>query len=599
MLDKTETFEKKLIIVACGSFEKEILQENADILAFTISSMAQLDRYGIEYLSLSDFIKRDDATTDTNLFMYDFRRFISEIDRILEKKGVQHAFLSSAFWILVRLSNMRFISIIIDKINQLYSNVTIVGSYSDITLGEPTIDWKSINWSGFGTDLGFQLAQLKHGINNVVYSQSCVKRNLELKYTIVKIKSIALRLHELIYRRFSLWIKSKQHFFHSSNRCVWVQGGYDVDILKYECKDTRFKEINSINELISLNHEEGIDYSSIQGSLDSVINGFLQKCFPYHKTFVYKMFWSYLNQIVAFYPVMMNIVRKKIINDSPKAVLYSIGAQNILEEAVAVVAEQYSIPVFFFKHSSVDNMFVIPSVFDPYFEKNPYLKRTQFLASSLEVKEYSGMNNIKCVTVGALSRPKTFLVDKNNRKILYSVGPPNYHTFKDMGRILHDKERYDFAKSLVQLSKNLELDLDIKIHPAQAIESYELFQHLLDDDHDNNVRLIVEGSIERLVQKYGLIILDMVSTRVLSSILYLKIPIVMYIPHGFPVNKEYFDELKSRVYIVRTNEELTDIVSNFRLSGLKDLSNEGFNNRFLGASDCSVAINIVKREVYS
>lgn len=590
----------KLIVLACGSFERKLVEKNADILAFTISSMAQLDQYEIEYLSISDFVTRNDALTDTNNFSHDFQKFILSSDKLIEGVGVPHAILSNAFWILHRLSALRFISTVIDKINLRYSNVVIVGPFSDVILKDPTLDWGSLNWSGFGVGLKSVLAQLKHGVNNAEYRQYNLSNNVKSKYVVAKITSMVMRLPEFLYRRSLLCIKSMLPFILSYDRCVWVvQSGYDVDILSYKCVNTRFKKINLESRLNSIKSNEIVDYSLIQEDLDKLIEHFLEKWLPHHQNFVSKIFWTYLNQIVSRYPLMISEIRKNFTKDSPQAVLYSIGSENILEEAIARVAEEYSVPVFFFKHSAVYNMFVGESILDPYFEKNPNIRRTQFLSSALELEHYLGLDNVECIAAGVASRPKISNVSKNNRKILYSVGPPNQHTFKEMGRVVYDKERYDFAKLLIQLSGELELDIDIKIHPAQASTGFELFQLLLENTQDHHAQIIPEGSIERIFDRYGLIILDMIQTRVLASVLCLKIPVIIYVPSDVLVSQKYFDELRGRVYIVRTHQEIVNTISRFSMSGLPDLYSENFANRFLGSSDSNSAINIIKTKVFS
>jgi len=586
---------KRLIIFACGVFDINLIDNNTDVLAFTTSSMAILDKNAIEYMNIADFISREEVVVDTNSFMADFRKFISVTDAILETKNVQNAFLSSAFWILVRLSGLRFISILTDIINDMYSEIVIVGECSDAIITNPNINWNSLSWQDIG---GPALLQLKHGLFNVKCVE-CHSESSTIRYKIEKIKSIILRIPELLYRRANIWLKSKQYLIYASDSNIWVaQGGYDVDILKLEYKKTRFKEIDFTLEMNQTNKTDGIDYTLIRDALNIEFNNFLYKWFPHHRDIIIKMFWSYLYQIVAYYPFMVDIINKKIACDKPIGVLYSVGSENILEELIATVAIQNDIPVYFFKHSSIDNIFVVPSVFDPYFEKNSYIKRVQFLSSVLELKDYDEINNVRGVVSGGISRPELFDIHANNRKILYSVGPPNCHTFKEMGRTVYDKERYDFANMLLQLSCDFKLYLDIKIHPAQATISYDMFQSLLDDIDDENLNILPEGTIERIMKNYGLVVLDMLSTRVLSSVLYLKIPVVVFVPTNFPVHDVFFEELKKRVYIVNNYKDIESVFSRFVSSNLPDLYSDEFNRKFMGTNDIDLSMKIIKRELF-
>ena len=267
------------------------------------------------------------------------------------------------------------------------------------------------------------------------------------------------------------------------------------------------------------------DFSSVINDLSEITDSFVNDWMPFHSLWIKKWVLSYVNNVIVKYPLVRLGILKRLKQDRPAAILYSKGSENILDELIARTANELNIPVFCFKHSSVDNLFVEESIFDPYFERDQYVKRIQFLSAELEERYYVGTTNVKCVVSGSLYRPKSFKVLPGNKKILYSVGPPTHHIFREMGRTVTDYERYRFAKMLVDISSKLDLTVDIKIHPAEAFIGYSLFSRLLEGYSENNFKILPEGTIDRIYKHYGLIVLDMISTRVLSSVLNLNIPV--------------------------------------------------------------------------
>ena len=52
------------------------------------------------------------------------------------------------------------------------------------------------------------------------------------------------------------------------------------------------------------------------------------------------------------------------------------------------------------------------------------------------------------------------------------------------------------------------------------------------------------GAIERILDDYDLLVVDMISSRVVSMALRLEIPIIIFLPEGNVVNEHCFADLK-------------------------------------------------------
>ena len=85
--------------------------------------------------------------------------------------------------------------------------------------------------------------------------------------------------------------------------------------------------------------------------------------------------------------------------------------------------------------------------------------------------------------------------------------------------------------------------------------------------------MILGGSIERILKNYGLIVLDIISTRVLGFALYHDLEILLYLPENYLVNVQNYQDLKNRVHIASNKEDLEAILSLFSENNLMEKKN--------------------------
>ena len=274
-------------------------------------------------------------------------------------------------------------------------------------------------------------------------------------------------------------------------------------------------------------------------------------------------------------------VRNQVKIDKPKSLLFSLGSSTLLEGIYCQVAEELSVPIHFFKHSGIENFFLADSFLDNYFEKDRHIKRKQYFHSPVEASHLRHLNNISPYCISPL---ENFFVEATTttRAILYSVGPSSTWSLKDIHKITLDSERVPFIQSLISYARESSIPLHIKIHPADWENSYEFFNYYLKDPK-LKLKVLTGGSIERILNKYEVIVLDMISTKVLNTALRANKKTLLFKPNGVKINPSTFLELSKRVEVV-DNPKNTSLAlerlfkANYDIDGKAKIFNTAYFN---------------------
>lgn len=599
-LIKSMDKKKELLIVASESYKPENIRvDGVDVLAMTLPVMVNMRNAGIKFLTFDDFLSRKKLQSEAVEFSGVFDLVMSEIDDLFEYYDIERAMRSNAFWILMRFSSLRYVTLMIGLLEDEYCKIKLIVPYDLAELPKPCVSWSSLNWSTFGFGLHAYLTHFFYGFENATFE--VVSPN-SVRFTLHRYKSLFTRIPNILQRRGASFLKKifRKRIGLMSGSTVWVvQGGYDVDVVQEKMGNKYvFKTVIEAERSRAINCDEILCFDEVRDDLEAILDMFCSEFFPYHSEWVKEWMYSYFENVISNYKAVVEGVRVRLEKDNPVAVLYSIGSEDVLEEIIAKSAIELGVPVFYFKHSSIDNLFVSPSIYDPYFERDCYIKRTQFISSDIERGLYDKKDLIRFVVSGPLSRPKGDEIKFSGKRVLYSVGSPNHYSYREMWRTVTDFERYCFSRDLLYLTDKLGLSVDIKIHPTESDISYEYFTRIIEAEGYQKARLIPEGTVERIVKNYSVIVLDMMSTRVLSSVLTLRIPIILFVPPDFPVEKERFNDLKERVYIVHTLNDLEVILCRLASSGLGERNIDFFKDKYFGSTSASQSLEIARNEIF-
>ncbi len=579
--------------------------ESFDILALTLPAMAMLKAKGRSFLVLEDLYPHIQVYKDTNDIGERVTTWLQSCDNLCAQYiNISRAFSSTGFWILHRLSDLNYIHQIIDILDARYQHIELWTASPVSGLPSPKVDFSSLNMPSFGIGLEHVLRFMRAGLPRLVITPSNPLHEEKRTQQVGGEPwwSLLKRLPDIVIRRSVSVCNKLTSILHKKVGTVWVvQQGYDVDVLDHSHPEWEFTRIRNDEIAIANQVTPSATIAELDQQILEVTDKFFVEYFPRYKVWLGDWCEQYYRQIVLKLNHYEKELEGRMKASRPNALLYSIGSEDALEEVLCRVANRLSIPAFFFKHGGIAEYFLLPSILDPYLEHNAILQRTQFIHSEVEYISYSHLPSVNAVVSGPLSRAKLHYRPSQQNKILYSVGPPAHYSLKELRKMVSDHERFMFMDDLLQICAEQKLDLSVKVHPAEWRVAWECI-HILNDaisDSRNKAHIIAGGAIERIFNQFDLLVLDMISTRVLSMAIGLDIPIVLYLPEGSPVNTKYFSDLEDRVYIVRNRRDLVDILSVYQQKGLPSKYNRAFVEKYLGYFNPESAIQIVSDQVFN
>ncbi len=593
---------QRLIILASADY---LPDDSCDILALTLPAMALLKTKKRSFLVLEDFLPHQDVYKNTHEFSQKVAVWLQSCDKLcLQTLNIERAFSSTGFWMLHRLSDLNYIHHFIDAISAKYQNVELYASSQIPEAPVPNVDFGSLNMPSFGMGLAHVLWFIKAGFPSLTVhvTGASNKEAYSQKIGGEPLLSTLKRLPNILKRRTKLIISKFSNALHKKIGRVWVvQQGYDVEVLKHHNPQWDFILVRN-DEINEANHTSESKVKELDDSIIKISEVFFNEHLPRYYNWLNIWLEQYYRKIVLKLNSYEKALEERMRINKPAALLYSIGAEDALEEVLCRVANRLLIPVFFFKHGGIAEQFLLPSILDPYLEHNASLQRTQFIHSEEEVSAYAKLSSVNTVVSGPLSRTQlNYKKNPQQKNILYSLGPPAHFSFKELQKVISDHERFTFMCDLLHVCNDKKLNLSVKVHPAEWRVAWQCMQMLNDEISDSRYRakLIAGGAIERIFSQFGLLVLDIISTRVMSMAIGIDIPIVLYLPKGSPVNQKYFADLEKRVYVVNNRHDLADILSRYQNHGLPSKYNQSFVEKYLGCFNPESAIQKVSDQVFN
>ena len=168
-----------------------------------------------------------------------------------------------------------------------------------------------------------------------------------------------------------------------------------------------------------------------------------------------------------------------------------------------------------------------------------------------------------------------------------------------MKKNISDYQRFNFMNDLIGICAENNLNLSMKVHPVEWQIARDCLEILIGecDQHSRKPKILVGGAIERILDDYDLLVVDMISSRVVSMALRLEIPIIIFLPEGNVVNEHCFADLKNRTYIVKNRQELIELLDIFRENGLHPKLEDEFAEKYFTYPDVNRAISVVHAHV--
>ena len=479
-----------------------------------------------------------------------------------------------------RLLNYFYIEFIKDEINKKYNKIHFICSNVPHELKSMKIGLSNLTFQPSEQGLEGTVDMLYYCLDNVSFEILNQKSFKEYFYKEYFFSLLGRSIN--IIKRYCLkfFIMNLNKIEKKKANVAILQGGYDVSFLIQENKNINYLDIKKI--LFKKLKKKNISNYKMNDLIKKNNSIFFKK---YLSKIGKKISVSYARQL-SFYMLISPEITKQsrlIINNNKfNNILCSIGIQNQIEFLFVKEALISKIKIHSFKHSGIEALFFPQGLLDSFLEKNHYPPRTQYLYSKLEQKYFKDFKDVKTRLIGRLEKTTIKKIkNNNNKKIIYCLGPENFDSYKDMDRITHDKERFLFIKQLTKITSDFENELDIKIHPKGKYSQYAYLKTIQGKLLKSNFNILIEGTVDRVFQKYDLIIIDILHTRVFTTALYLKIPMVVYIPDIINVDEKNFNELQKKVYVVRNISQLSEVIKELNDKDFKGKDDNGFNKKFL------------------
>lgn len=560
-----------------------VFQENEQLLALSLLTMESATQKNIPFLTPEDFYPREKIREDEKVFQEIIVNWMKKSDEVFtDIVDYPTSFSGNGFWWLAKLENLHYVHKLSLEISNKFNAIEFDIPEDLIVPIKSHVNFNKLTLLFTSTGLECLTSCLIKALPEITISNTRhVAINLNHKKINEPIVNLIFRMPEIIFRRTKDQLFRLMKFNLKKEKLYWVvQGGYEAKELKdffsqYEFKEVTLKMLQVINDsrdtLISIEEEK----------IFSMVSIFDQTVFGKLSPIVTEVIKDYITNVIQHLPNAKKIIKQMLETENPNGLIYSLGSANILEQLIAFEANRKKIKVYYFKHGGIENTFLNKSVIDNYFEYSPVILRTQFLHSKIELDNLP-LNVAKPVIINPLNNFQiTSLKTKKKQKILYSVGPPSHWSYKDFYKIILDSERYLFINDLLKLSDKLDLNVDVKVHPAEWKRVYDFFKL----KPTKNFKLLVGGSIERITSNYAIVVLDIISSRVLSNLMYTDMPIIIFKPKGVELNTKYEELLRQRVHLVSNSDELEEILNKFKMGDISYQYDNFNKNIFENKSD--------------
>jgi hypothetical protein len=551
---------------------------DGETLEFCLSAMI-----GKEYknLSLDNFLSREEFSKSADPMQKDLLVLLDRCDQILIKNGLDAAFKHTAFWFSHRLSNLMTIKILANNLEESFDEIKIFISGESNNISEEKCSLSSLRLENINPS---SLKDALKFLNYMIPKSRIINTKDDYSFFYLKIKRYLeafMSLHKIIFRRVNLYLlRSYRSYKTKGTNKVWIlESGWDTDVLYNHYPNDLSYKLDIFEEIKHRLVPSNLDQNSLN-DITEEIDRFSKTHFPELTDLLNSFFLSYLSEIGLFASKIKEELIKIFQIGKVDSIIFSSGASDMFEKIASIAASELNIKVFWMRHQGIELSFLKDTYFDKFTDKDEEIKRTQFILNENELSFFPKENLVNYHINELIELSKVDHKDISSKKILYSVGQSGYQGWKNFRDEITDRERKLFSEKLSSTCKKNKLIVDFKLHPASLQDQVFFYRNLSFNSHS---KVLTYESVNRLMGKYGIIVFDMIASRALTYALYHDFEIILYVPNQLPVRTENFQDLESRVHIVRNVLELEKKLDLFSQNKLKHkTSNIKFNEKYFG-----------------
>jgi hypothetical protein len=584
----TAAVKKRLVIVPDyvqpQIFGREEFR-SADICALTPAAMLACEHAGLPFLTAEDFYGAVRFRNDNEDLIAEGDRLFAEFDRRAEPHvGFPRAFSSSSYWFLIFFADLMYVSRLCDSVKLAYDEVYIAAG------GECRKEYEiQPEYNDGGLRLFYMGLENKVRMMSLCLGGKC--RWIDSGGPDGRVKAISARrmaslAKKMVARSASCVRKGilRGRLNNSARPIFIMQGSFEVEALKKYMPDTEFIEpLRIFRQSAGDKAPEAVTADLFAG--EEVIRVFVRKFFPAFEDHVIRLFGIYITSCVARVNPFRKAFADMIERLKPRALVYSQGANRIMENAAAWIANARSIPVFYFQHGGCTAIFS-RDPYQKYHEYNPTIRKTQIIQSSAEKEFYSKPLGADAEVLGSV---KLYRLYENHRKknagprgkkVLYCPLVFNFYAFKQLLNNMDERAVFNVSKEIVGAMAASGLPFDIKTHPGFARYHDDYFTRLI-AGMPRRGRVLGGFMAEEILDRYGLLILDYIATMLIPTSFIFEMPVIMYAPDRHCFNESPVSDLEKRFYFVKDRNGLEEHLNMYKEGVLESRFSPDFIDRYL------------------
>jgi len=571
-----------------------------DRLAMTPGAMLAFEQNKLSYLSFNDFYDYKQFRSDNTTLINATEELFYKLDRKYERfLNYPRAFTGNIYWFLHFFSNIYYISRTCGEINRIYDKV-----YFGDSLACQVPLKVDLGLSSGGVTFGRFSAGLDNKVKmmGVYLSSKCIS----LSTTYHKQAALDINKHQIAYflkrapiKILSLYKQFIQRLMYRKKGVIFViQDDYEVSLLKEHMP--QFLYINPIDKLLQMAKGNETDGSNLDPLFGDELKEFIKNWFPVFEKYVFELFALYHNKVLSRLNFFSKYMKNMLKRNKPNALFYSNCAHRVYEDLCAYLANQNNIPIFYFQHGGTISFFKY--IYEKYMEQNKNIKKTVIYASKVEKELYEdnvssidqAPGSIKLFNLYGTHNKRKMSREKHIRKsVLYCTCPFSFHSPNVLMFNVSDRELFEIDKDIIDVVDKFKLKLDIKTHPG-AVETTHL-EGLLTERKSRNINILKGFPIEGVIGDYGLLILNHITSALVSVALVFDIPTIIYARNESDLRKETISDFKSRFYLVKNKDELERYITLFDRGKLESkLSLDIINKYAFPINSGNPCINISK-----
>jgi len=577
-----------VIVQSINNFKtiEKYISPTSDILAINQTVMVELDKRGINYLSIEDIYSPDDYCRDNLNYFKELENFLTRLDKLsMNQAEFPYSYSGSGLYILIWLDNMKFLDQVIKIVRNKYKKIFIYSSNTPKKLSLDLIPFSGLRSSKRNSTVSLISERSENRIIQLIFHFIPVifikdEEGDRKTITILDLlKSFIVRVRSYIKRKFHLIVNSNKTYKYSFSKIAYIiQDGHEVQSLrKYLPK---YKFLNPVNDFRKEVELEKPAFT-LSKTISSAHKKFAEECFSCLGPYIKLVLDSYFNEVVARIPSFQKRYEQQIKDDLPDFLLLSIGSRDVFDSICCRIANIHNIPVYVFQHGG--SIMFQYNAYLPYLETSKNFFKTLFINSKENIF-WSINQKTKVLHSGSIDQYEknlTLGVKKGRKKIMYCMGPDvesrhllNYYSTS--------KKHYQ-SMDIISSIEKLNLFVDLKLHPTGELNSYFCYKELIKNNNYRNAKIIYGNFIESISKNYGLIIVDYLSTAAIKHILSLKIPVVYYDTeyNKLRISEPILKDLNERFYIAKSQEELEKFLSLFKSQELPSKWSESFIDKYV------------------